>query len=102
MPAGFVVAAPEAAEVPHISGEKEVGMGVVWRATSKLANHEAESAYVTGESGAAGNVMKFSEICALRRGAVHRQCLLTSGSGIRSSTGSSHSAISLIGDLKWT
>ena len=39
-------------------------MGMVRRAKSKPANHEAESAYFTGEGGAAGNMMKFSEICA--------------------------------------
>ena len=33
-------------------------MRMVWRAKSK-----AKSAYVTGEGGTAGNVMKFSEIC---------------------------------------
>ena len=32
-----------------------------WRAKSKLANHETESAYVTGEGEAAGNVMKLSQ-----------------------------------------
>ena len=36
---------------------------MAWRAKSKPVNHEAESAYVTGEGGAAENVMKFSEIC---------------------------------------
>ena len=43
---------------------------MVWRAKSKLANHEAESAYVTGEGGAAENVMKFSEICGPGGGSI--------------------------------
>ena len=43
--------------------ERKAGVGMVWTAKSKPANHEAESAYVTGEGGAAENVMKFSEIC---------------------------------------
>ena len=42
------------------AGVKEARVGIVWRARSKPANHEAESAYVTGGGGAAGNVMKFS------------------------------------------
>ena len=46
--------------------ETKAGVGIVWRAKSKPANHEAVSAYVTGEGGASGNVMKISEIC--RRG----------------------------------
>ena len=44
------------------AGEKS-GVVMVWRAKSKPANHEAESAHVTGEGDAAENVMKFSEIC---------------------------------------
>ena len=45
------------------AGEKEARVEIVRRARSKPANHEAESAYVNSEGGAAGNVMKFSEIC---------------------------------------
>ena len=40
-----------------------MGFGIVLRAKSKPANHETESAYVTDEGGAAGNVMQFLEIC---------------------------------------
>ena len=43
----------------------EVGVGMVRRAKCKLANHEVESAYVTDEGGASGNVMKISKICQL-------------------------------------
>ena len=44
--------------------ERQRKWGWGWyRAKSKPANHEAESAYVTGEGGAAENVVKFSEIC---------------------------------------
>ena len=37
---------------------------MVWRAMSKPAFHEAESAFVTGEGGASRNGMKISKICA--------------------------------------
>ena len=47
--------------------ERKAGVGMVWRAKSKPANHEAESVYVTGEGGASGNVMKISEICQRER-----------------------------------
>ena len=40
-------------------GERERREG---RELERMANHEAESAYVTGEGWAAENVMKFSEI----------------------------------------
>ena len=43
------------------AGEKG-GMRMVQRAKGTPPNHEAESAYVTGEGGASGNVMKISEI----------------------------------------
>ena len=43
--------------------ERKAGVGMVWRAKSKPANYEAESAYVTKEGEASGNVMKISEIC---------------------------------------
>ena len=43
--------------------ERKAGVGMVWGAKNKPANHEAKSAYVTGEGEAAENVMKFSEIC---------------------------------------
>ena len=48
---------------------------MVWRAKSKPANHEAESAYITGEGGAAENVIKFSEICVPLRGETRCLCL---------------------------
>ena len=48
--------------------KRKAGVDMTWRAKSKPANHEAESAYVTSEGGASGNVRKISEICYGREG----------------------------------
>ena len=55
------------------SGRERAGVVMAWRVKTKPANHEAESAYVTGEGEAAENVMKFSEICTRASGLVVRR-----------------------------